>query len=218
MGEAKSARWANRRDWTPEELAILVEMTAKRARDAEIGERLNRSENSVCMRRLVMGLLKGRNQMRAVPDDFREVAPGRPTDWLREYYGCGYKSIRAWRIECGIVVARPVAKAKAVKAPRLPRASKTTSARKQASWNIPRQSIYRVEAESSLSSMAAQHLRRKGFSNIYRATILDKPKRAHLPDEGRYYYAVSGRGLMHEADVIALAARYGFSIGQEFAA
>lgn len=205
----RSGKWLNRRAWTSEEDETLKRLFAEAITDKEIAEKMGRSEDSVFMRRHHFGLKRYRMQLGPVPDDFAEVAPGRSVLWLREYYNCGYKSIRAWREQCGIKVAN---------APK-PKPMRVAVARKEAApqarvkrgnFKLPGPPVMRAELDQSLASLAAQHLRRIGFTNVYRATVLPAAARAHLDDFGKHHYAVAGRGFMHESELIALAEARGF--------
>lgn len=60
------------------------------------------------------GSIAGR-QRRPMPDDFREVAPGKSVNALMEIYSCGPGPIARWRKEAGIEAVR------AVTAPKSPR-------------------------------------------------------------------------------------------------
>lgn len=43
------------------------------------------------------------NQLRPVPDDFLEVAPGKPQNWLKQYYRTSLKCVIRWQQETGVM-------------------------------------------------------------------------------------------------------------------
>lgn len=75
-----------------------------------------------------------------------------------------------------------------------------------------------VQAGLSMIQHAANHLRRKGFSNVHRADLILRENHkttwgsAHgLPNGGEDFYYVSGHGPMPTEAMVALAAKHGWS-------
>jgi hypothetical protein len=209
----KSGRWLTRRAWTADELVTLRRMAGEKATDASIAKALDRTEESIAMQRRNLRLVKYK-KVEECPASFRDIAPGQTIDFLKRYYNCGYKSIRAWRLECGIdpqQVAKPKPRPIAVRVIKVA-AQRSPNKPRSVSWGA-RPPVSIPTGDGSIAAAAANHLRRIGFTNVYRATFLDLGARRHLPEYGRCYYAVSGRGFMHENEVIAMAEARGFSWG-----
>jgi len=142
------------------------------------------------------------------PDDFAEVAPRMTVTRCGEHYKRSFATIKRWYEQAGIAPAVYV---------QPPRARNG----KSVNWGARQPISFGATGDGSIAHAAANHLRRIGFTNVYRATVLDRAARVHLPAEGRHHYSVSGRGFMHESEMIAMAESRGFRDGahsREFAA
>lgn len=111
------------------------------------------------------------------------------------HYSAATETVRRWYRETGIT-------------PNSGKNARRNS--KSVNWGARQPIEFGAHGDGSLAGSAANHLRRIGYSNVFRAIILDKAKRAHLPDEGREFYSVSGKGFMHESALVALAEARGF--------
>lgn len=142
-----------------------------------------------------------------VPADFFAVAPTLTMTKARAHYGVHHNVIARWYAETGIESAVYVPKA-------APKARKVANV----NWGARQPVNFGNVGDGSIAHAAANHLRRIGFANVYRATVLDRAARVHLPDEGKHHYAVSGRGFMHQDEMVALAEARGFGVERGFAA
>ncbi|KKC25813.1 hypothetical protein [Sphingomonas sp. SRS2] len=132
-----------------------------------------------------------------MPDDFREVGPTMSMNEAARYYRAHNRAVRRWHAEAGTTSRAPVATPKK----RLGTPS---------TYNIRQPIQFGAPGDGSIAGAAANHLRRIGYTNVYKATVLDIAARKHLPDDGRQYYCVSGKGLIHQDEMIRLAAHHGF--------
>ena len=131
------------------------------------------------------------------PADFDDVAREMTIEATMRHYGRHYRVIKRWFDEAGMVPGRYVAK---------PRPRKSGNV----SWAVRQPVDWGYTGDGSIAQAAANHLRRIGFANVYRATVLDRAVRAHLSEEGQNHYFVSGRGFMHQDDMVAMAEARGF--------
>jgi hypothetical protein len=76
-------------------------------------------------------------------------------------------------------------------------------------WHTPAAA---VTVDTSTAAQAAQHLRRRGFSNIFKSEILSTGERGRwgIDGDGKGIWIVAGRGAVPAADLIALASAKGF--------
>ncbi len=137
----------------------------------------------------------GRFAERPMPDDFRTRAASLSQNGAKLAYGACTETVRKWYREAGI---KPSTK----------RGTNRNS--NTVNWGSRQPINFGATNDGSVAAAAANHLRRKGFANVYRATVLDLAKRRHLPDAGKHHYAVSGKGLLHQDEMIAIAQASGF--------
>jgi len=129
-------------------------------------------------------LLLGKPNLR-MPGDFARIARGMSTGEAVRHFGRCATTIRRWFGYAGI-------------APRETRA-------------VAFRPVIRATLDPSVASRAAQHLRRT-FASVHRCDIKMRDRSAAtwgsergLPNRGRGLYFVSGRGVMTEQEMIALA-------------
>jgi hypothetical protein len=172
---------------------------------------------------------------RPVPPDFAEWAPGKVRHEIKARYKCGYATIARWQRLCGLAVVRyktpfhPMPQGFAEIAPAMTLNAAATHYKKDyrtiVRWHKeagtkPRQHktaapAYNIRqtimtgGDGSLAGTAAHHLRRY-YPNVFKATVLDRAARAHLPADGKDYYVIAGRGFLHQDEMIALADSHGF--------
>lgn len=121
------------------------------------------------------------------PADFATVAARSYASQAARHYGVSEKVVRRW--------------------------AQTAGVRFQTwSWGGNAPQAMRSTADASVAGLAAQHLRRSGYSNVYKAEILSPAelRRLNVPNKGRGIYVVAGKGCLPAADMIALAERSGF--------
>lgn len=225
--------------WTERERRILTEMAGARATDEKIAAKLGRSPSSVREQRRSLGLAKfamgeppagfadtargkslswivstfrcsrstatkwrrecGIAPIRkeppkpGIPDDFAARAPTMTFSEAAAAYGRHWRTVKAWYTQTGIA----------------PRPPKTVHRVKPVNYRNWTPASVVAPTDSTLAGFAAQHLRRVGYSNVHRATVLDRAKRIHLPQCGAEFYFVAGRGFMHQSDMIDLARSLG---------
>lgn len=126
-------------------------------------------------------------QRRAVPDDFKAVAPGKSLRMIAEHYGVSHEMARRFRIEAGMEpnpVGRHVAKPVAL----------VTNAYMAAPLNRP-------VRDGSRAGMAADYLRK--FGAVYRCTPMGAadPKGTHWR---------RGSAILTDAEIVQRAEYNGF--------
>lgn len=120
-----------------------------------------------------------------VPADFATVAARKYMSQAARHYGVSEKTVRRWAHATGV--------------------------RFQAfNFGGHAPQAMRATADASVAGLAAQHLRRSGYSNVYKADILSDRERSSLPNKGRGMYVVAGKGCLPVDEMIALAERSGF--------
>jgi hypothetical protein len=225
-----------RKNWSPEETAYLIRAVDQGRSDAFIAEALGRAQSAVISKRQHMGLLtkamspRKMPTLRAVPDDWAQVAPTMYCIGLRKHYDTSFDAIERWARETGIQPMRAEGPRR-VPADWAERCSCTTRSELQTVYGVGETTIARWVRESgvyplgpkrqnprrkwnpttqkailvqnidtSLVGRAAQYLRK--WMPVYNASVAD-PKASK--DEW-----ICGRTRLTTQDLIAKAESKGF--------
>ena len=127
---------------------------------------------------------------RPIPEDFAQVAPTMTRQQLRDHYRASEPTICRWVRETCVTTRSP------------------------APWRRTRTSSYsgpraaQPTSDGSVEALAAQHLRRTHI--VYRCDVLPRAERAKLPNEGRGFWYVNGKGALPAEQMVDLAKSKGF--------
>jgi hypothetical protein len=127
----------------------------------------------------------GHPNKRPVPEGFAAIAVNHTMPELQSRYNASDGIIRRWCSELGI---------------------RWHTRNWRRPGGQPQPAVPQVDA--SLAAQAAQFLRRHRI--VYRCDILEPHERAKLPDKGKGYWYVNGRGAVPEAQMIEIAESKGF--------
>lgn len=199
------------RPWTAQEVETLARMYAGGSTLAEIGKAVGRSIDMVNFKRRHLGFAT-RDNARAIPNDFAEVASQLSLHQLAGRFDTSVKTAAKWRHKLGIVYAPPVrivevkpSRPRAISAPKPSRqivAKPSNKRPRHPASNAP-QAAPLSAPDMSEHGQAADHLRRDGWP-VHRCddTGTANPK--------GYRYRV-GSMILTPADMLAMAKRKGFA-------
>jgi hypothetical protein len=122
--------------------------------------------------------------LRAMPDSFPRAAEFMGVAGLAQHYGAGHVTINRWLKEAGIA---PIAYT--------PKHWRGKSAEYLA-------------ADVTVATHAARFLQRT--RQVYAVDVLPLQKRQHLPNNGKGYWMVAGKGALDAASLVAFAETKGF--------
>lgn len=147
-----------------------------------------------------------------IPDDWEKVAPTKYKYELAQHYRVGARQINRMIEATGIRSRLTAHELAANRPPPEPKARKARRSTARRVFNMDRW------RGSTALEMAASHLRRK-YPNVHRCDIqLREFERttwgdAHgVPNHGKGYYFVAGKGVMTEDELVALAEKTGFCL------